>query len=181
MYNILIMERLLLHTCCGPCFLGTWEDLKDSSLQVTNYFYNPNIQPNEEYRKRLDNFKKAAQGKTELIIEEAYDQKEHKKAISGLEDKFLQRCVKCYELRLEKTAKKASEEGYDYFSTTLLVSPYQQHETLKEIGENLGKKYSVNFYYRDFRPHYREGQEAAKKGDIYRQRYCGCLYSKEYR
>lgn len=181
MYNNLIMDKLLLHTCCGPCFLGTWEDLKTSNLDITNYFYNPNIFPLEEYDKRLENLKLATKGKSNLIIEENYNKEEYDNAVRGLEGDFPRRCINCYSLRLERTAQKAKEGGFDYFSTTLLVSPYQQHNLLKEIGEKIAEKYGVKFYHKDWRPYYREGQNVAKKEDIYRQKYCGCLYSKEYR
>jgi predicted adenine nucleotide alpha hydrolase (AANH) superfamily ATPase len=173
------MKKLLLHTCCGPCFLGTWEDLKVSDFEVTNYFYNPNIQPKEEFGKRLENLKIALEGKIGDIIVEEYDAEEHLQAIKGQEREFPARCINCYRLRLEKTAQKAKELGFDAFSTTLLVSPYQQHETLKNIGHEVGKHFGVDFYYKDWRPYFREGQQAAKEMEIYRQKYCGCIYSQE--
>lgn len=169
--------RLLLHTCCGPCFLGVWENLKDKDIDVTNYFYNPNIYPEEEYVKRLKNLKIAIQGKTKGVTEAGYKPAEHAEAIVGCENDFPGRCVHCYRLRLEKTAKYAKENGFDAFSTTLLVSPYQQHEALKQIGEELAKEFGVKFYYKDFRSYYRAGQNEAKIIPIYRQKYCGCKYS----
>lgn len=169
--------KLLLHTCCGPCFLGVWEDLKNSDFEVTNYFYNPNIQPEEEYKLRLENLKKAVKGKTKGIIEEKYDFHEHLEAIKGHENEFPERCMYCYILRLTATANKAREEGFDAFSTTLLVSPYQKHEEIAMIGHQIGEKYGVEFIYRDWRPYFREGQNIAKDMDIYRQKYCGCLFS----
>lgn len=173
------MKRLLLHTCCGPCFLGVWEEIKDSGLAVTNYFYNPNVQPKEEYARRLENFKKAIKGRTKDSIEESYQPKEHFDAIRGQENDFPERCLKCYRLRLEKTAARAGQEGFNFFSTTLLVSPYQNHEALLQIGEEIGAKYGVGFYYRDWRPYFRRGQQAAREIEIYRQKYCGCIYSLE--
>jgi predicted adenine nucleotide alpha hydrolase (AANH) superfamily ATPase len=169
--------KLLLHTCCGPCFLGVWEDLQDKNLEITNYYYNPNIYPENEYKKRLENLKIATCGKTNGVIEAEYKPAEHAKMVVGHENDFPGRCVHCYRLRLEKTAKFAKENGFDAFSTTLLVSPYQQHEVLKQTGEELAKQFGVKFYYKDFRPYYRPGQEMAKIIPIYRQKYCGCKYS----
>lgn len=169
--------KLLLHTCCGPCYLGVWEDLKNSDFEITNYYYNPNIQPKEEYDSRLIALEKVVKSTTNDLMVEKYDSKEHLDAIIGLEDKFPERCIYCYLLRLNQTAKKAKELGYDAFSTSLLISPYQKHEELAMIGEQIGKKYNIDFYYRDWRPFFREGQKSAKEMGIYRQKYCGCLFS----
>ena len=170
------MARMFLHTCCGPCFFGVWADLRHH-FEVTNFFYNPNIQPKTEYDKRLENLKKVALGRSQEIIEGAYDGRKHQKAILGLETNFPKRCLKCYELRLTETAKMAQKLGYELFSTTLLVSPYQQHEQLKQIGQKLEQAYNLKFYYRDWRPLFRSGQQSAKDQNIYRQRYCGCQWS----
>jgi predicted adenine nucleotide alpha hydrolase (AANH) superfamily ATPase len=173
-----VKTKLLLHTCCGPCFLGVWEDLSTvQGISVTNYYYNPNIQPDDEYYKRLENLRFAAKGKTKLVIEDEYIPQEHLNAIKGLENEFPQRCLECYRIRLEKTAKFAKENNYDFFSTTLLVSPYQDHDSLKNLGHKVGVQYGVDFYYVDWRPYFREGQNTAKQMDIYRQKYCGCVYS----
>jgi predicted adenine nucleotide alpha hydrolase (AANH) superfamily ATPase len=172
------MAIMLLHTCCGPCFLGTWEDLKSSDFDVVNYFYNPNIHPEKEHDLRLENMKKAAYGRSKDIIVENYEPKKHREAIKGFEDKFPERCIYCYVLRLNQTAKKAKDEGFDLFSTTLLVSPYQQHEELIRLGNTIGNKYGVEFFYKDWRLFFRAGQSIAKENDIYRQKYCGCIYSK---
>lgn len=171
--------KLLLHTCCGPCFLGVWEDLKTSDFEVTNYFYNPNIQPEDEYKLRLENLRKVVSGKTEGILEEEYDATEHLNAVKGHEEEFPERCMHCYILRLNQTAKKAKDLGFDAFSTTLLVSPYQKHEELAMIGRQVGEKYGVKFYYRDWRPYFREGQNVAKEMELYRQKYCGCIFSRD--
>jgi hypothetical protein len=172
------MAKLLLHTCCGPCFLGAWEDLKDK-LEVTNLFYNPNIQPKREYQKRLDNLKLAVTDKSKEVMTLVYCPEEHRSATLGLESEFPLRCTKCYALRLTKTAKEAKKLGFDLFSTTLLVSPYQQHETLKDLGEKIACKVGIEFYYTDWRSNFREGQNIARNSGIYRQKYCGCIFSKE--
>jgi predicted adenine nucleotide alpha hydrolase (AANH) superfamily ATPase len=168
--------KLLLHTCCGPCFLGSWAYV--SEFEVTNFFYNPNIQPEEEYRLRFENLKKAAKGKSVGILERPYNPQEHVDAISN-DRSFPSRCISCYALRLEETAEQAKEMGFDAFSTTLLVSPYQLHGKLKDLGISLSEKFGVDFFYRDFRPNFRKGQALSKEMNIYRQRYCGCLLSKE--
>jgi hypothetical protein len=170
--------RLLLHTCCGPCFLGVWEDVQDK-FEITNLFYNPNIQPKEEYQKRLNNLKKAARKRSRDILTLDYDKEEHEKAIAGLEQNFPERCLKCYRLRLEKAALEAKKNGFDLYSTTLLISPYQQHKAVREIGEKIGNELNIEFYYQDFRPFFRQGQQLAKELDIYSQKFCGCQWSKQ--
>jgi len=170
------MKKLLLHTCCGPCFLGVAKSVTDK-FEVTNYFYNPNIQPEEEYERRRTALLVAIKGKSAGFVEDIYEPGDHEKVITG-EREFPARCFNCYYLRLLATAKFAKSNDYDCFSTTLLVSPYQQHEKLKEIGEEIAKKVGIGFYYDDFRPHFREGQKEAKEMAIYRQKYCGCSLSK---
>lgn len=170
--------KLLLHTCCGPCFLGVWEDLSSKNFEVINYFYNPNIQPDEEYFRRLENLENAIDGKTSGLVVENYDKNEHFEAISGHESEFPGRCTECYKIRLRKTAEYAKENGFDAFSTTLLVSPYQQHEVIKNLAEEAARQFGINFFYSDWRPHFRSGQNTAKNLAIYRQKYCGCIFSK---
>jgi predicted adenine nucleotide alpha hydrolase (AANH) superfamily ATPase len=162
--------KLLLHTCCGPCFLGVWEDLKTKDIQVTNYFYNPNIFPEVEQKLRLENLRIVTGNVGSELIVNNVDFEVVK--TGGV-------CLKCYRLRLEETAAYATEYGFDTYSTTLLVSPYQQHEALRAIGEEVGAQYGVSFYYVDWRPYFREGQSEAKKSQLYRQKYCGCQYSLE--
>lgn len=174
--------KLLLHTCCGPCFLGVWEDLKSKDLVVTNYFYNPNIYPEAEYAKRLDNLQKAIIGKTEGLVIDNYDPNKYETMVLGLDSRLRgndggERCLGCYRLRLESAARYAKEHGFDAFSTTLLVSPYQQHEALKQICEEVSEAIGIKFYYTDWRPFFRKGQDEAKIIPIYRQKYCGCKYS----
>jgi predicted adenine nucleotide alpha hydrolase (AANH) superfamily ATPase len=170
--------KLLLHTCCGPCFLGVWEDLKTSDFEITNFFYNPNIQPVNEYELRLKNLEIAAEGKSQEILAPKYDPNQHLQSIKGKEKDFPKRCLDCYKLRLKETARVAKNQNFDTFSTTLLVSPYQQHEIIKDVGQEVGAQVGIEFYYRDWRPFFREGQKIAKISDIYRQKYCGCIYSK---
>jgi len=169
--------KLLLHTCCGPCFLGVWDDLSQKDFEVTNFFYNPNIWPEEEYEKRKTNLQEVAKNTGTRIIFGDYDPEKHARAILGKENQFPERCLGCYRLRLEETAKYAKRNGYSAFSTTLLVSPYQNYEALTIISKELSDKYQINFYEADWRPLFREGQALAKNKNIYRQKYCGCKYS----
>ncbi|MEI7690240.1 MAG: epoxyqueuosine reductase QueH [bacterium] len=170
------MTKLLLHTCCGPCFLGVYEDIQNK-FEITNLFYNPNIQPKDEYLKRLKNLKIVTRDKSNDILELEYIPAEHMRAIAGSEGEFPARCLKCYELRLRRTAETAKKLSFNMFSTTLLVSPYQKHEDLKEIGIKVATEVGVEFYYTDWRPYFREGQRRAKALDVYRQKYCGCVWS----
>lgn len=172
------MKKLLLHTCCGPCFFGVWEDLKNQNFEVTNFFYNPNIYPDVEYQKRFENFKKAITGKTNSFIQEIYVPQEYKKAILGFKEKP-GRCLRCYFLRLSKTAEVAKQNNFDFFSTTLLVSPYQNREAIIRIGQNLSRKLKIGFLDFDWRTFFRTGQKLAKEKNLYRQKYCGCYYSLE--
>jgi len=170
--------KLLLHTCCGPCFLGVWEELgTHSDAETTLYYFNPNIYPEEEYAKRLDNLRKAAGAKKVELIETDWKNDCYEAAVSAGNTDLPVRCLGCYRLRLTETAKYAKKEGFDAFSTTLLVSPYQQHEELKKIGEEVGAAVGIDFYYTDWRPHFREGQNEAKNLELYKQRYCGCKFS----
>jgi len=169
--------KLLLHTCCGPCFLGVWEDPKLRDLEVTNFYFNPNIYPESEYQKRLENLRIAASGKTAGVVVGEYRPKDYDSAVSGYENAFPERCVYCYQIRLEQAALYAKANGFDAFSTTLLVSPYQQHESLKALGEEIAKAIGIEFYYSDWRPYFRKGQDEARFIPIYRQKYCGCKHS----
>lgn len=173
--------KLLLHTCCGPCFLGVWEDLRNKDLEITNYHFNPNIYPKEEYQRRLDNFRAATLGKSKAVVVPEYEPAQYRQAVRGQGDNFPERCKYCYRLRLFEAAKFAKENNYDAFSTTLLVSPYQDHGAIKKIGEDAAKEFGIKFYYEDWRPFFRAGQKAALEMEIYRQKYCGCEYSRDFR
>ena len=172
--------KLLLHACCAPCSVYCIKSLRNENIEPTVYWYNPNIHPYMEYKARRDTLKEYTKiiGVT-AIFEEDYGLREFcKNVINDLGN----RCVKyCYRVRLEQTAKYAKENGYDTFSTTLLISPYQNHEALKQIGEELGQKYGLKFLYRDFRIGFREGQNEARELGLYMQKYCGCVFSEEDR
>ena len=172
--------KLLMHTCCAPCSVYCIESLRDEGIEPVLYWYNPNIHPYTEYKARKDTLKVYAKNiNVQAIFKEEYGLKEFcKNVITDLNN----RCSNyCYKVRLEQTVKYAKENGYDSFTTTLFVSPYQQHEKLKEICEELASKYNINFVYRDFRIGFREGQAKARELGLYMQKYCGCVFSEEDR
>lgn len=172
--------KLLLHTCCAPCSVYCIDFLREEGIEPTVYWFNPNIHPYMEYKMRRDTLIQYTKDiGVEAIFEENYGLKEFcRNVIDDLES----RCQNyCYPVRLEQTAKYAKEHGYSHFSTTLLVSPYQNHEMLIRVAEEMAKKYGVEFLYRDFRVGFRQGQEKAKELGLYRQKYCGCVFSEEDR
>ena len=172
--------KLLMHTCCAPCSVYCIESLRDEGIEPTLYWYNPNIHPYTEYKARRDTLKEYSEMiNVKAIFEEDYGLKEFcKNVVSDLEN----RCANyCYKVRLEQTVKYAKENGYDIFTTTLFVSPYQKHEEIKEICEQLAEKYNINFLYRDFRTGFRQGQAKARELGLYMQKYCGCIFSEEIR
>lgn len=172
--------KLLLHTCCAPCSVYCIDSLREEGIEPTVYWYNPNIHPYMEYKVRRDTLKEYAKAiEVNAIFEEEYGLDEFcKNVINSLQT----RCIDyCYKVRLEQTAKYAKENGYDAISTTLLISPYQKHEELKELGEKIAKKYGLQFLYRDFRVGFRQGQAKARELGLYMQKYCGCVFSEEDR
>lgn len=172
--------KLLLHTCCAPCSIFCIEELRRENIEPIVYWYNPNIHLYKEYEARRNCLKEYTKLiNVQAIFEEEYGLKEFcRNTISDLEN----RCSNyCYKVRLEQTAKYAKENGYDSLSTTLLVSPYQKHEILKQMGEEIAEKYGIKFIYRDFRIGFREGQNKARELGLYMQKYCGCIFSEEDR
>jgi len=173
--------KLLLHICCGPCALYPVKELLVKKFdKITGFFYNPNIHPPSEYKRRKDALISANSG-IEIVYPE-YKMEEYFTAVfsntwANNHSPMQDRCPACWKLRLEKTVDFARTNGFDAFTTTLLVSPYQDHEKIKEIGEKISGESGVEFYYQDFRPGFREGQELAKKESLYRQKYCGCVFS----
>lgn len=166
--------KLLLHVCCGPCATYPLIVLSDEGIQVEGLFYNPNIHPLEEYNKRYENAKLLFDTKQlNLHFMDDFRQEEWEK----FDKTPMERCTMCYQLRFDRVAKYAKENGFDSFSTSLLVSPYQKHDLIIELCNNAAKKYNIDFYYKDFRPGFREGQSIAKFLGLYRQKYCGCIIS----
>jgi predicted adenine nucleotide alpha hydrolase (AANH) superfamily ATPase/N-acetylglutamate synthase-like GNAT family acetyltransferase len=172
--------KLLLHTCCAPCSVYCIESLREEGIEPIIYWYNPNIHPYTEYKERRNTLKKYAEMiECKAIFEEDYGLKEFcKNVIKDLEH----RCSDyCYKIRLEQTAKYAKENGYTAFTTTLLISPYQNHNELIRIGQEMAKKYNIEFLYRDFRHGFKDGQTKARELGLYMQKYCGCIFSEESR
>jgi len=165
--------KLLLHCCCAPCSISCVTNLRAENITPFIFWFNPNIHPDTEYESRKNClYKYASNENLELLQEPNTD--EHICCYSSIEH----RCLKCYQIRLEKTAAIAAKENFSAFTTTLLISPYQDHELIKQTGENISAKYGIEFLYRDFRPLFREGQAAARKSGMYMQKYCGCSLSK---
>lgn len=154
------------------------KSLLENDKELSMYWYNPNIHPEFEWNRRLENLKKVSEHYSlDLIIEEGFMQ-DYWLSKAYL-DEYKSRCEMCYDVRLDNVAKYASMNGFDSFTTTLLVSPYQQHEVIARVAEQKASKYGVSFEYYDFRPGFREGQNMAREIGIYRQKYCGCIYSLE--
>lgn len=167
--------KLLLHICCAPCSAACIKVLREEEIDVTGYWYNPNIHPFKEYESRLNALKEYSKMiDLNVVYNDYYGLKEFTKNVVNILDN---RCGYCYLTRLENTVKYAKENGYDAFSTTLFISPYQKHDLIKKICENLSEKYNIKFLYKDFRPYYYEGKAMFKETGLYMQKYCGCVFS----
>ena len=178
--------KLLLHACCGPCSSYVIEYLS-KYFNITIYYYNPNIYPKEEYERRLEELKKFVNSfnNSVNVIEELYDPEDYNKAVKNLEhlgEKSI-RCYKCYEFRMNKASVFAKENKYDYFTTTLSISPHKNSNWINEIGGILEKEYGIKYLYSDFKKKngYKRSLELSKEYKLYRQDYCGCIYSKKER
>jgi predicted adenine nucleotide alpha hydrolase (AANH) superfamily ATPase len=176
--------RLLLHSCCGPCSSYVITYLKDH-FDITVLYYNPNIEPYEEYIKRKNEqirlIKELNCGIKLLDID--YENDKYRESVIGHEKdrEGGERCHLCYKLRLDKTASMAKENNFEYFGTTLTVSPYKNAEVLNNIGKELENIYNIKYLYSDFKKKdgYKKSIELSKKYNLYRQDYCGCLFSKD--
>jgi epoxyqueuosine reductase len=171
--------KVLFHICCANCAIYPLEQMRERGDLVEGFFFNPNIHPFQEYRKRRDVLVSfAAEVKLRVIYRDEYLLEEFLRNVSH---RVQERCNYCYLVRLEATAREAKEGGYDRFSTTLLYSKYQKHELIKETGERLGQEIGVPFYYEDFRKGWSRGVEVSRAMGLYRQQYCGCIYSEKER
>jgi len=171
---------LLLHCCCAPCSVACVNSLKNENIDFNLFWFNPNIHGFAEYKLRRDCLKDFADTENlNLTLIDEYGLNDFLKEVSHGNSLPPVRCEICYRIRLEKAASFAAREGYDSFTTTLLISPYQNHEAIKDACEDAAKKYNVEFLYRDFRPLFREGQAKARSGNFYMQKYCGCIFSEE--
>jgi epoxyqueuosine reductase len=172
--------NILLHICCAPCAIYPVEELKKESHAFAGFFYNPNIHPYSEYIRRKEEVLKRAQEAGYNVIVGAYDMEEYFQ-LTVYNEAQSRRCPICWWLRMAKAAKFAKENGFDAFTTTLLGSPYQDHEVLKGICEDVAKRTGIGFYYKDFRPGFKSAQETARSKGMYIQNYCGCIYSEKER
>lgn len=179
------VPTILLHSCCAPCSSHVITFLKDY-FDITIIYYNPNIYPYEEYKKRKDEqirLLNEIKSKNKLnIIDCDYDNNIYEETIKGLEKEKEggSRCYKCFWLRLDKTAQIAKENNYDYFSTTLTISPYKNSTVINEIGKELETIYNITWLYSDYKKKdgYKKSIQLSKEYNLYRQNYCGCIYSK---
>lgn len=168
-------KKILLHHCCVECTPKVFE-LLSRDFEVISVWYNPNIHPKEEQIKRLEALKSFL--KNNLVVIDDYIEPENWRKIVPFSS---ERCGFCYELRLKKSAEVSISHNIEVFTTTLLVSPYQKHNLIKEIGERVAKDYGLNFFYQDFTPYFYDGKKIVKDLKLYIQRYCGCILSKEER
>ena len=181
-----VMPSLLLHACCAPCSSACLEYL-NGNFDMTVFYYNPNISPESEFKKRLGEEKRLVSemplSKEIKVLEGEYNYGDFLEAVQGLEDvpEGGERCFKCYRLRLEKTAKLAKELGFDYFCTTLSISPLKNSQKINEIGEAVAEKYGVRWLPSDFKKKegYKRSIELSKQYGLYRQNFCGCVFSKK--
>ncbi len=182
------IPSLLLHACCAPCSSYVLEYLSNY-FSITILYYNHNIYPAEEYHRRLDEFKsflpKRKYSHPVSLVEATYHNSEYYKAIKGMEElgERSKRCYSCYQFRMEEASKYAKENHFDYFTTTLSISPYKKSDWINEIGKELEEKYGVSYLYADFKKRngYKRSIELSKEYELYRQEYCGCEFSKKVR
>ncbi|HEY8443740.1 MAG TPA: epoxyqueuosine reductase QueH [Clostridia bacterium] len=166
--------KILMHMCCAPCAVYPTEKLTQDKHEVYGLFFNPNIHPIEEYHKRKETLRQFAEiANIPIEYVDGFMQSEWE-TFNGTDE---ERCEMCYSIRLQLAAKYALENGFDAFTTSLLVSPYQKHDLIKELGEKIAAEVGIPFYYEDFRTGYRAGQQKAKELGLYRQKYCGCIIS----
>ncbi|MBN1368162.1 MAG: epoxyqueuosine reductase QueH [Dehalococcoidales bacterium] len=168
-------ESILLHACCAHCTAYPVEYWRQQGYEVTAFWYNPNIHPFTEHQNRFEAMKKLSQEmKFPLIVVDGYDMPAYFRAVAGNEE---DRCRYCFRLRLSKAAQVAKENSIANFTTTLLISPHQKHELINEVGDRIAAESGVAFLYADLRKRYSDSRHITKPMDLYRQQYCGCLYS----
>jgi predicted adenine nucleotide alpha hydrolase (AANH) superfamily ATPase len=171
--------NILLHICCGNCAIYPVQQLREQNHHLTGYFFNHNIHPYQEYSRRLETTREYAT-KVGLALQ-VDDQYLLEEFLTNVAENPEQRCAYCYRSRLTKTAQKAAEGGFEAFSTTLLYSRYQNQEAIVEFGHELARDYDLIFVGQDFRPGWNEGIRISKEMNLYRQQYCGCIYSEKDR
>ncbi len=173
------MESLLIHACCANCLLYPLKAVEGAFQRVMAFWYNPNIHPYQEYLRRLEAMKELEKRLgIKTIYRDEYPLEEWLQAVVFREEN---RCLYCYHSRLLATVQVAKRGNFTHFTTTLLYSKHQKHEIIKEMGESLGKRYGVKFFYRDFREGWKEGIQKSLEMGLYRQQYCGCIFSEKER
>ena len=171
--------KILLHICCGPCSIFPVARLREQGHDLQGHFFNPNIHPYKEFVRRLDTLKTyAADIELPLLVDDRYLLEEFLSLVVR-SDRL--RCEECYDMRLHETARQARLLGAEAFSTTLLVSPYQKHELIRKAGESAAAESGVDFFYEDFRPGWQSGVAISREREMYRQPYCGCIFSEKER
>lgn len=173
------MAKILIHTCCAPCLIAPYTGLKQAGHQLAAFWFNPNIHPLLEYQKRRDALREFTGKEGIPLFEE-----DHYGLVGFLEqtlNNIDERCDYCYRTRLEATALRAVQEGYPAFTTTLLYSRFQKHDRIIAICEELAARHSLDFFYEDWRTLWQEGIRLSKAAGMYRQQYCGCIFSEEER
>lgn len=171
--------KILMHICCAPCAIYPLRILREEGAEVSGFFFNPNIHPYGEYKKRSDTLKEySSKCGLKMIFDEAYPMEEFLRNVAFREQ---ERCRYCYYTRLSRAVEAARDGRFDGFTTTLLYSKYQKHDLIREMADSLAKDAGVEFVYFDFRKGWKEGIEASKAMGLYRQRYCGCIYSEKER
>ncbi len=169
------MKSVLIHSCCAHCAAYTVNYWREQGYQTSAFWYNPNIHPYPEHQQRLEAIKSLAQKiDVPLIVNKDYDIIEYFRQVVGHE---AQRCQYCFRLRLSKTAETAQQMGFSAFTTTLLISPHQKHDLIRETGNKLAEGTGIKFLYADLRKRYSDSRHLTKPLDLYRQQYCGCIYS----
>jgi len=171
--------KTLLHICCAPCAIYPLRILQEKGDEVYGLFYNPNIHPYTEYKKRYDALEKyAGDVGLKIISSDDYPMEEFFRNVVFREEN---RCRYCYYSRLRYAAHIAKKGKFDRFTSTLLYSKFQKHELMRDVGDSVGREVGIPFYYVDFREGWKEGIEISKSLGMYRQQYCGCIYSEKER
>jgi len=164
-----------MHICCAPCAAVPVQELRAEGNDVAGFFYNPNIHPYQEYLKRKEAVEKLSSAiSLNVIYDDIYDFQGFLKEVAC---RVENRCAICYEKRLKETASIAKQNGFDAFTSTLLISPHQNHDMIKEIGEKAASEAGIELLYRDYRSAFKKSFELSQKYGLYRQQYCGCIYS----
>ncbi|WP_243372997.1 epoxyqueuosine reductase QueH [Geotalea sp. SG265] len=171
--------KILFHICCAPCAIYPIKEMRSNGMEVTGYFFNHNIHPYQEYRRRLETVRQYAEMiDLDVIYRDDYLLEDF---LASVAPRPADRCIYCYGSRLAAAAAVAAERGFDAYSSSLLYSRYQKHEEIKELGEKIGERYGIPFHYSDYRRGWKEGIDISKKMGLYRQQYCGCIYSEKDR